>query len=357
MLKTDQNQAPPVVGVTNPNVNRPYADVSPAAPDRGHRRDLGHPRLSRPARQAPAAIRERLLVPDRLHLRQDDRPRLGQRRRRDPDQRLRPRLQPRARRLRRDAHAQLELDLRAAVRPAESSRRLAGRTGSCTGAPACPFTVTQTEPCSRRASRTTGPTGSATAERPTRPSSSGSTPRRSSRPRTGPAPSAARAGTSCAGPGSSTWTCRSSSTTRFGRVEPSCESRPSTSSITRSSPSPTASSAARLRNDHHHAPEPRLRHLRHDRAAGPARAEAPVLARAMLHSPGPSRSLRDRERRGRGRHGRRLQGPRHAPRADGRDQGREGAVRASASATRRSPSPPSTTPTSARCSTSGPTTW
>ena len=30
VLKTDQNQAPPIVGVTNPNVNRPYAAVSPA---------------------------------------------------------------------------------------------------------------------------------------------------------------------------------------------------------------------------------------------------------------------------------------------------------------------------------------
>jgi len=30
VLKTDQNQAPPIVGVTNPNVNRPYAQVSPA---------------------------------------------------------------------------------------------------------------------------------------------------------------------------------------------------------------------------------------------------------------------------------------------------------------------------------------
>jgi carboxypeptidase family protein len=29
VLKTDQNQAPPIVGVTNPNVNRPYAQVSP----------------------------------------------------------------------------------------------------------------------------------------------------------------------------------------------------------------------------------------------------------------------------------------------------------------------------------------
>jgi hypothetical protein len=30
VLKTDQNQAPPIVGVTNPNLNRPYALVSPA---------------------------------------------------------------------------------------------------------------------------------------------------------------------------------------------------------------------------------------------------------------------------------------------------------------------------------------
>jgi hypothetical protein len=30
VVKTDQNQAPPVVGVTNPNLNRPYRQVSPA---------------------------------------------------------------------------------------------------------------------------------------------------------------------------------------------------------------------------------------------------------------------------------------------------------------------------------------
>ena len=128
MLKTDQNQAPPVPWVSpTPTSTGPTPASRPCSRHRGHRRVLGHPRLPRPAREVPAAIRQRILVPERLHLRQDHRPHLGQRRHGDPDQHLRPRLQPRAGRLRRDPHAQLELDLRAALRPAEPARRLAGQ--------------------------------------------------------------------------------------------------------------------------------------------------------------------------------------------------------------------------------------
>src|SRR4029079_14967838 len=35
LVKVNPNQAPPVLGVTNPNVNRPYAAVSPALRDVG----------------------------------------------------------------------------------------------------------------------------------------------------------------------------------------------------------------------------------------------------------------------------------------------------------------------------------
>ena len=41
MLKGDPNQAPPVVGVTNPNVNRPYAAVSPALRSIGQALSIG----------------------------------------------------------------------------------------------------------------------------------------------------------------------------------------------------------------------------------------------------------------------------------------------------------------------------
>ena len=217
--------------------------VAPA-PDRRYRRYLRHPRLPRPPRQVPATIRERLLVPERLHLRQDHRPRLGQRRQRDPDQRLRPRLQPRAGPLRRDAHAQLELALRAAVWPAEPARRLAGERDPVLAYrharddhadPDHAVDGRHGEPARPDRRRD---------ERPIPRSSSGSTPRRSSRPRTGRAPLAPRAEASCVGRGSSTSTCRSPSRPASGASSSSCERKPSTCSITRSSPSPTPSSAA-----------------------------------------------------------------------------------------------------------------
>jgi hypothetical protein len=42
MAKVDPNQAPPVVGVTNSNVNRPYSSVNPALTTLGQARSIGH---------------------------------------------------------------------------------------------------------------------------------------------------------------------------------------------------------------------------------------------------------------------------------------------------------------------------
>ena len=88
--------------------------------------EQGHARLQRAACEVSASIREQLLVPELVHLWEGDRPELRQRRDRYPDQCLRSRLQPRAGRLRHHAHIHVELDLRAADRPQQGLRRLAG---------------------------------------------------------------------------------------------------------------------------------------------------------------------------------------------------------------------------------------
>ena len=90
LLKGDPNQAPPVVGVSDSNVNRPYAALAPALRTIGQVQSEGHARLQRAAGEVPAPLREQLLVPERLHLRQGDRPELRQRRPGHADQRLRP---------------------------------------------------------------------------------------------------------------------------------------------------------------------------------------------------------------------------------------------------------------------------
>ena len=64
VIKVDINQAPPVVGVSDANVNRPFIGLAPAVrsaqPVAEHRQG----RLQRPARQVPAAVRQQLLVPE-----------------------------------------------------------------------------------------------------------------------------------------------------------------------------------------------------------------------------------------------------------------------------------------------------
>jgi hypothetical protein len=84
-------------------------------------------RIQRPADEVPAAFGQPLLVPQLLHLRPRPRSEFGQRRHRHADQHLRPGIQPRPGRLRRAAHLQLELDLRAAVGGAAGLGRLADR--------------------------------------------------------------------------------------------------------------------------------------------------------------------------------------------------------------------------------------
>ena len=124
VLKVDINQAPPVVGVSDSNVNRPFITLAPGAarsePVAEHRQG----RLQRAAAEVPAPLREQLLVPELLHLRPVDRLRVGQRG--GHHQHLRPRVQPGPVRLRRDAHVLVELDLRAAV-GAQTSSTAAGR--------------------------------------------------------------------------------------------------------------------------------------------------------------------------------------------------------------------------------------
>ena len=90
ILKGDPNQAPPVVGVSDSNVNRPYAKISPALRTIGQVQSKGHARLQRPPREIPAAIRQQLLDAQLVHLRQGDRPQLRQRWQRHADQRVRP---------------------------------------------------------------------------------------------------------------------------------------------------------------------------------------------------------------------------------------------------------------------------
>ena len=94
VLKVDINQAPPVVGVSDANVNRPVhhararpAVSQPVAVGRHHR-------LQRAAPEIPAAVREQLLVPEQLHAGQVGR--LGVRQRSGDQQRLRSGLQQRA---------------------------------------------------------------------------------------------------------------------------------------------------------------------------------------------------------------------------------------------------------------------
>ena len=118
-------------------------------------------RVQRPADEVPAPVGEPLLVPELVHVRPRDRPELGQRRHRHADGHLQSRIQPRAGRLRRDAHVQLELDLRAAVgAPAEwyGGWQVSGILYLRSG---LPITITSRRACSRPASPTTGRTPSA----------------------------------------------------------------------------------------------------------------------------------------------------------------------------------------------------
>ena len=181
LLKGDPNQAPPVVGVTDQNVNRPYAAVSPALRSIGQVQSTGTLDYHGFFVKFQRRFADNFSVLNSYTWNKVDRPELGQRRRRDADQRLRSAVQPRPVRLRRHAHAELQLGLRAAVRSRAAGAAAGRPAASSTCARACRFTVTQTQ----------GVQSTGTGNRPnriadgaatTRRSSSGSTRRRSSSP-------------------------------------------------------------------------------------------------------------------------------------------------------------------------------
>ena len=66
LLKIDLNQAKPTVGVTDQNVNRPFA-LGRAAPDGRHGVEYRLPREQRSADQVPAPVVVALLVPQLVH--------------------------------------------------------------------------------------------------------------------------------------------------------------------------------------------------------------------------------------------------------------------------------------------------
>ena len=79
VLKVDVNQARPVVGVTDANVNRPFIKLARCCDRSSQAQSIGQGRLQRTAAQVPAPLRQQLLVPELVHIRQVDGLRIGQR--------------------------------------------------------------------------------------------------------------------------------------------------------------------------------------------------------------------------------------------------------------------------------------
>ena len=125
-LKVDLNQAPPTVGVNDQNVNRPFAKVSPALRTVGALSSTGYVEYNGLLVKFQRRSANHISFMNSYTLRSRHRPELGQRWHRHADRHLPSRVQPRTGRLRRDAHLQLELDLRAAVGGAAAVGRLAG---------------------------------------------------------------------------------------------------------------------------------------------------------------------------------------------------------------------------------------
>ncbi len=84
VIKVDINQAPPVVGVTDANVNRPFIKLAPAVRSLSQSQSIGKVDYNGAADQVPAPVREQLLVPELVHVRQVDGLRVGQRGRASP---------------------------------------------------------------------------------------------------------------------------------------------------------------------------------------------------------------------------------------------------------------------------------
>ena len=182
-------------------------------------------RLQRAARQVPASICEQFLDRSTSYtFGRAERLQLGQRRHRDADQHLQPGIRPRPGAVRRHAHLQLELDLRAPVGQTDGSMA-GGRWPAlsiCAAVADLPMATSRTSQnmLSTTASRTTRPNNLRSEAVAIRPSTCGSTPRASSagvrehrhvrqrRPQHGSRPGR-----------SSTSTRRSSRTTRIGRYE------------------------------------------------------------------------------------------------------------------------------------------
>ena len=223
-----QPGAVPTVGVTDQNVNRPFAKVSPALRTVGALSSTGYRRVQRPAAQVPAPFREPYLVHEFVHVRPRHRPELGQRRHGHADRHLPSRVQPRTGGLRRDAHVQLELDLRAAVGGAARVGRLAAERHpvSALGPADHHHAVAEhavDRPHEQPAEHDLRSGLEQSDDRPVVQHE-----RASSRWPTPPARSATRAATRFADRGSSTSTRRSSRTRRSGRWPPSSGSKCST---------------------------------------------------------------------------------------------------------------------------------
>ena len=287
LVKTNPNQAPPVLGVTQRRREPAVHPASrPPCATSGTCSSTGFLNYDAPARQVPAAVRQRVLVPELLHLRPGHRPQLRQRRRRDPDQHLRPGLQPRARRLRRQAHVRVELSSTSCPSPRRTSSLggwqvsgiLYARTGRA-------LTITQTQGVLSTGSNT-GQQGAnrpnrlqrRTSTTPTRRSTTGSTRRPSRSCRRRRRPTATPAATSRAARATSTSTRTLIKITQVREVRARAARRglqhPQPPGLRR----PQHDVRHRgLRHDHGHAGQPVLRAVRHDGAADPALGEAPVL--------------------------------------------------------------------------------
>ena len=161
-LKTDLNQAPPIVGVTDQNVNRPFATARSAARTVGALSSTGYVEYNGLQMKFQRRSANHFSFMNSYTLRPRHRPELRQRRHGDADQHLRSGIQPRSGRLRRHAHVQLELDLRAAV-GRRTARGAAGRSAaSCICVRAFRSRSRSRRACCRPASPTTGRTRSAT---------------------------------------------------------------------------------------------------------------------------------------------------------------------------------------------------
>ena len=130
VVLVDVNQAPVELGVTNPNINRPFFDINPTLGSVAQSQSRGtldyHALQMRIVRRFSGGVSLQIV----LHVRKGHRPLLRHRRERQVPQLVRPCVQPRTRRLRRHARLDVDLDLRAAVCARQCTRRLAGERRS-----------------------------------------------------------------------------------------------------------------------------------------------------------------------------------------------------------------------------------